>query len=278
MELVSNIGVIISILATLFAFVGFGITVFTERSPAEVLRQRMLRSTPHPPTPLAGTPSPPLTTRQSWQRLMPPHPWLLGMALLAYLLNAVTPDPATAGFALIAVWIAGPVVAAKGRNWVWFVVIIVTLGFGTIFFSIFAEPKKQGVPPTKGTVEPPQSYPYPSPVPVPWATLIGPQGSLNLSSSTVNIGRGPQNQLNLSDPQVSHVHAQIYPQGQNHIVVDLGSANGTFVNEQRLPPKTAHLLRVGDRVRFGQTVFTYTMDSSLYSPPTVVAPTLLANR
>jgi hypothetical protein len=203
---------------------------------------------------------------------MPPHPWLFGMSLLGYLLIGVTPATNVAGFVLLAAWISGSIVAAKGRNWVWLVVIIVTIGLGVIFFSIFAQPKKRAT----GPGESPQPAPHQPPVQAPfWATLMGSQQSLSLSSSPANIGRSPQNQLILNDPQVSKVHAQIHPQGQNHIVVDLRSANGTFVNEQRLLPNTAHLLRVGDRVRFGQTVFTYTMEPSLYSPPTVIAPTLI---
>jgi hypothetical protein len=165
--------------------------------------------------------------------------------------------------------------AAIGRNWVWLVVNIVTVGLAVIFFSIFARPKKRvlqpaarmGGPPLPqywGPLQqPPQPYPPPAQVQENQqasfrsAILKGPQQILRLDSSPVNIGRGLRNQLILNDPLVSKFHAKIYLQGQNHILVDLGSANGTFVNEQRLSLDTTHPLKVGDRVRFGQAVFTY---------------------
>jgi hypothetical protein len=203
------------------------------------------------------------------------------MSLLGYILSAVTPtSTAVVGYVWIVIWISGAVIAARGRNWVWFTVIIGTIGFGAIFFSVFAHPKKGALPSTAGTSASSPQQPYQGPLQhspqsyqpsaqargnnqqgpqFPWGAILkGSQQSLGLGSSTVNIGRSPQNQLILNDPQTSKAHAQIYSQGQNHIVVDMGSANGTFVNEQKLLSNTPHPLNVGDRVRIGQTVFIYT--------------------
>jgi len=66
----------------------------------------------------------------------------------------------------------------------------------------------------------------------------------------------------------------------------MGSTNGTFVNEQRLDRNVPRMLNLGDRVRIGDTVFTYegpgafSQDATVYasqgnSPgyqPTVAAP------
>src|SRR3954451_4045159 len=54
------------------------------------------------------------------------------------------------------------------------------------------------------------------------------------------------------DSEISRVHARIYhdPSGQL-TVEDLGSTNGTFVNDNRISTPTS--LRPGDQVRVGQT-------------------------
>jgi hypothetical protein len=223
-----------------------------------------------------------------------PHPWLLGMCLLNLLLVIGTVVLASSYGAssgsfvvlvfliLLVSWISSAVIAARGRNWVWLVVLILTFGLALPFFSIFAQPKKGALPSTTETDAPPPQQPsledssqsdQPSAQAQennqqgpqhPWgATLKGSEQSLGLGSSPVNIGRSPQNQLILNDLKASKVHAQIYAQGQNHILVDMGSANGTFVNEQKLLPNTPHLLNVDDRVRIGQTVFIYTSRDSL---------------
>jgi hypothetical protein len=44
---------------------------------------------------------------------------------------------------------------------------------------------------------------------------------------------------------------------QGYNIVDLGSTNGTFVNEQRLIAHMPRLLNVGDKIRIGDTVLTY---------------------
>jgi hypothetical protein len=91
------------------------------------------------------------------------------------------------------------------------------------------------------------------------ATLKGPYGQTNLEPTPYpyTIGRAPENLLVVNDPKVSSHHAQIRPEGQGYDIVDLGSSNGTFVNEQRLVPNVPRLLYTGDQVRIGDTVFVY---------------------
>jgi pSer/pThr/pTyr-binding forkhead associated (FHA) protein len=57
----------------------------------------------------------------------------------------------------------------------------------------------------------------------------------------------------LADPEVSRRHAVIREQDVTVSVEDLGSKNGTFVNEERITGVTT--LSRGDRVRFGNTVW-----------------------
>ena len=91
------------------------------------------------------------------------------------------------------------------------------------------------------------------------ATLKGPYGQTNLEPTPYpyTIGRAPENLLVVNDPKVSSHHAQIRPEEQGYDIVDLGSSNGTFVNEQRLVPNVPRLLYTGDQVRIGDTVFVY---------------------
>ena len=65
------------------------------------------------------------------------------------------------------------------------------------------------------------------------------------------IGRDPLSGVVLSEPSVSRRHAQLLRRDDALILEDLGSAVGTFVNDQRI---TAHILSDGDRVRFGRQV------------------------
>lgn len=65
------------------------------------------------------------------------------------------------------------------------------------------------------------------------------------------IGRDPLSGVVLSEPSVSRRHAQIVRREDALVLEDLGSAVGTFVNDQRV---NAHILSDGDRVRFGRQV------------------------
>ena len=70
--------------------------------------------------------------------------------------------------------------------------------------------------------------------------------------ATTTIGRAPECELRLEDTYASQQHARIFARGTGWYVEDLGSTNGTFVNEQKLVAPA--LLQPGDRVRIGQTV------------------------
>ncbi|MBE9038205.1 FHA domain-containing protein [aff. Roholtiella sp. LEGE 12411] len=51
---------------------------------------------------------------------------------------------------------------------------------------------------------------------------------------------------------VSRIHAQIQIDGSNYFIEDLGSSNGTFVNNTRLKPRTPYQVDLGDRIDLGQ--------------------------
>jgi hypothetical protein len=73
---------------------------------------------------------------------------------------------------------------------------------------------------------------------------------------TTNIGRGTDNNVVLDDPTVSRHHAWIKADGEDFYVFDIGSGNGTFVNDERI--EQPRLLQNGDTVRFGDAYFIFT--------------------
>ena len=69
------------------------------------------------------------------------------------------------------------------------------------------------------------------------------------------LGRGDQAEIRLDDPFASSSHARITRQGGTVVLEDMGSTNGTFLNEELLSgPQPLH---PGDRVRIGDSEFTY---------------------
>ncbi len=74
----------------------------------------------------------------------------------------------------------------------------------------------------------------------------------------LTLGRGDRVEIRLEDPFASSRHARIYVQGSSVIVEDLGSTNGTYLNEELL--QTARPLHPGDRVRIGDSEFAFEVD------------------
>ena len=64
--------------------------------------------------------------------------------------------------------------------------------------------------------------------------------------------RAPSASSPLDDTFVSQQHARLFAKNGSWYVEDLGSTNGTFVNDQRLAAPA--MVQPGDRVRVGTTV------------------------
>jgi hypothetical protein len=62
---------------------------------------------------------------------------------------------------------------------------------------------------------------------------------------------------NGEDYGVSRMHAKIYVQGGQYLVEDLNSTNFTYINRQKLTPKTPTAIKDGDEVRFGKVEATF---------------------
>jgi FHA domain-containing protein len=72
------------------------------------------------------------------------------------------------------------------------------------------------------------------------------------------LGRGDRAEIRLEDPFASSRHARIFQQGNAVVIEDLGSTNGTYLNEEVL--QTMRPLHPGDRVRIGDSEFTFEVD------------------
>jgi hypothetical protein len=70
------------------------------------------------------------------------------------------------------------------------------------------------------------------------------------------LGRGDQAEIRLEDPFASGRHARLVRQGGIVVLEDLGSTNGTYLNEELV--RGPQPLHEGDRVRIGDSEFVYT--------------------
>ena len=78
---------------------------------------------------------------------------------------------------------------------------------------------------------------------------------VKLDRMKLTIGRSSRNDICISDPFASRLHAEIRRENEQVMLVDNGSANGTFVNGQRVTGSLR--LNVGDIVRIGETEIEY---------------------
>lgn len=76
-------------------------------------------------------------------------------------------------------------------------------------------------------------------------------------SGGVTLGRGNV-EIRLEDPFASSQHVRIERQGGVLVVEDLGSTNGTLLNEE--PLRGIQPLHHGDRIRIGDSEFSYLQD------------------
>ncbi len=76
-------------------------------------------------------------------------------------------------------------------------------------------------------------------------------------SEKITIGRGTQNDIVLKDPYVSKKHAKIVEDEGTYFLEDLDSANGTYLNNEKVLDVT--ILKNGDRIKLGQIEFLFVL-------------------
>jgi hypothetical protein len=79
----------------------------------------------------------------------------------------------------------------------------------------------------------------------------GTEEHIQLRQGVTSLGRDVACTFVITHPSVSRRHARIELQGDQYVIVDAGSANGTFVNRSRIT--NAHTLRSGDEVWLGES-------------------------
>src|SRR5215813_8660396 len=92
--------------------------------------------------------------------------------------------------------------------------------------------------------------------------------TIKFDKTKMTIGRSSRNDICIGDPFASRIHAELKREGDQVVLIDAGSANGTFLNGQRV---TAPIpLRAGDLIRIGETEIEYSSgEQDLLSGATV---------
>ncbi|HYP29547.1 MAG TPA: SpoIIE family protein phosphatase [Blastocatellia bacterium] len=79
--------------------------------------------------------------------------------------------------------------------------------------------------------------------------------TVKLDKMRLTIGRSSRNDICIGDPFASRLHAELRSEGEQVLLIDNGSANGTFLNGQRVTGSVR--LHVGDLIRIGETEIEY---------------------
>ncbi|HWA66383.1 MAG TPA: FHA domain-containing protein [Mycobacteriales bacterium] len=73
-----------------------------------------------------------------------------------------------------------------------------------------------------------------------------------LTSLPITIGRAADSTITINDDYVSQRHARLYPDGSAWLIEDLGSTNGTVLDNATVTAATE--VRKGSRIQIGKTV------------------------
>ena len=82
----------------------------------------------------------------------------------------------------------------------------------------------------------------------------------NLEGQTIILGRSAKSDIQIDQESVSRNHAKIMNTGQSIILRDLGSTNGTYVNDELIDE---YVLRDGDFIKIGRTIFKFLTGSNI---------------
>src|SRR5215831_18045843 len=79
----------------------------------------------------------------------------------------------------------------------------------------------------------------------------------------IRIGRTASNDLSLQDPQriISSRHAEIRRKPDHYVLLDIGSTNGTRINDQRAITGKEYPLHDGDRIRIGEFIISFRLST-----------------
>jgi DNA-binding winged helix-turn-helix (wHTH) protein len=103
--------------------------------------------------------------------------------------------------------------------------------------------------------------------------LIADGSSIPLNPGEIVIGRSYDADIAIRMPKVSRYHAKIVVDADRCVIEDLGSTNGTWVNDERV--RAVRELVHGDRIRIGRGERTYQFacgDPDAETVPSAAAP------
>jgi len=91
-----------------------------------------------------------------------------------------------------------------------------------------------------------------------------------LLKTEVTIGRDINNEIVINDAEISRKHCRLKLFGNGYTVEDLGSTNGTWVDEQRISGQYqlshGNTVRLGDNISLTYEVIGYDADATVASP------------
>lgn len=76
-----------------------------------------------------------------------------------------------------------------------------------------------------------------------------------LNREATVIGRSSKSDIQIDQESISRAHAKLSGKGRNILIADLGSTNGTFVNDDSV--EGSYQLRNGDLIKIGRTIFKF---------------------
>lgn len=97
---------------------------------------------------------------------------------------------------------------------------------------------------------------------------------VDLKQGDMKIGRKPGCEILLDNLAVSGEHANIFTVGDDSFIQDLGSTNGTFINNKKI---TKHHLKNGDAIVIGKHTLVYLTESVRAREPDDFAKTVIIN-
>lgn len=85
-----------------------------------------------------------------------------------------------------------------------------------------------------------------------------PQGNrFFLTQPEMTIGRDPAADISVADQGISRKHAKVIKDGTQVRLTDLGSSNGTFINDKKVNPGDTVILAKEDMIKLGNTIFKF---------------------
>jgi len=85
-----------------------------------------------------------------------------------------------------------------------------------------------------------------------------------LTNDVITVGRAETNEVEVSHPSISSRHAELRKEGGDYKLVDLGSTNGTRVNDEKISEVG---LRKGDVIMLGNILFSYDSEVEVEAAP-----------